>query len=568
MLAALLLTVTGRARRIELAVAERTTDLQREVAERQRTEAALRDSEQRLRNIVDHAPIGIAYADLRGHVHECNPRLRELLGDDRDVPAAPNAPLATRNMADWVPAADRDAEQQALSRLFTGEVSELRRHTRLQHRDGHLLWVQMGCRVLRDAQGEPKRLLVVVEDITDQLKRQEAEQGLQVAESASRAKNEFLSRMSHELRTPLNAILGFGQLLEMNRQPELASHQAGWVAHILQAGWHLLDMINDTLDLSRIESGMLQLEPGPVALAPLVAQCLGMVQPAAEQRQISLQQDLAPDAGSAWGDSTRLKQVLSNLLSNAVKYNVDGGRVQISTRRLDAQWLELRVSDTGLGLSPAQMAHLFQPFNRLGRERGHIEGTGIGLVISRRLAELMGGTLEAENILGQGASFVLRIPAATPEALSDAAQTTSPDAAHRYRRRLVHYIEDNETNAEVMHGILAQRPQVTLTVSANARDGLAAVRRQKPDLLLLDLHLPDMDGLTLLRQLKHDPRLRDLPVLMVSADGTPAGIDEALAAGALHHLTKPLNVSAFLSLLDQVLEDADTQYGEIDDAQG
>jgi PAS domain S-box-containing protein len=564
MLAALLLTVTGRARRIEVAVAERTTDLQREVAERQRTEAALRDSEQRLRNIVDHAPIGIAYADLQGRVHECNPRLRELLGDDQVQAMALDPRPATRSLVDWAPAADRAAEQQALNQLFTGAVSELRRRTRLQHRDGHLLWVQMGCRVLRDPQGEPKRLLVVVEDITDQLKRQEAEQGLQVAESASRAKNEFLSRMSHELRTPLNAILGFGQLLEMNRKPALAAHQAGWVGHILQAGWHLLEMINDTLDLSRIESGMLRLEPGPVALAPLVAGCLGMVQPAADLRQITLHQDLAADAASAWGDATRLKQVVTNLLSNAVKYNVHAGQVRLSTRRLDKQWLELRVTDTGLGLSPAQMAGLFQPFNRLGRERGHIEGTGIGLVISRRLAEMMGGTLEADSTQGQGASFVLRLPAAAPAATSDNQLPAPPETNQRYRQRQVHYIEDNGTNAEVMQGIMAQRPQVRMTVSTNGRDGLAALRRQPPDLLLLDLHLPDMDGLALLRQLKRDPQLHELPVLVVSADGTPAHVDEVLDAGAMHYLTKPLNVGAFLSLVDQVLEDVDTQYGELD----
>ena len=554
MLAALLLTVTGRTRRIETAVAERTADLQHEVTERERTESALRESEQRFRNIFDHAPIGIVYADLQGRVRDANPRLRELIGYDADT-------LAHRTIADLTYPDDRADDTLALGRLLRDELPEVQRNTRLQHRDGTVLSVRMNWRVLRNAHSQPQRLVAVVEDITEQLRFQEAEQGRQLAESANRAKSEFLSRMSHELRTPLNAMLGFGQLLDLDRQPRLATHQQGWVGQILQAGWHLLEMINDTLDLSRIEAGMLRLVLAPVALQPLVAHCVAMVSPAATRRGITLQVHIADHASHALGDETRLKQVLSNLLSNAVKYNVAGGQVVVRSHRLDAQTLEVRVLDTGLGLDEAQMADLFQPFNRLGREQSDTEGTGIGLVISRRLAELMGGTLTAESVAGVGATFVLRLPLASLQAPKPELSATMDPDSDRYRRRTVHYVEDNETNVEVMRGILAHRPQVTLEVSTLGLDGLTAIRSHPPDLILLDMHLPDVDGLELLRQLQRDPACADIPIVVVSADATPTRIAEAMAAGARHYQTKPLNLAGFLGVLDDLLESIDTKFG-------
>jgi CheY-like chemotaxis protein/two-component sensor histidine kinase len=322
---------------------------------------------------------------------------------------------------------------------------------------------------------------------------------------------------------------------------------------ILQAGWHLLEMINDTLDLSRIESGMLRLEPTSVLLQPLLTHCLAMVAASAQQRNIQLEHHVAPDALVALADETRLKQVLTNLLSNAVKYNVPGGRVVVSTSRPDAQFVQISVLDTGLGLSDAQMADLFQPFNRLGREDGQTEGTGIGLVISRGLAELMGGTLQAHSVEGQGATFVLKLPQAplTTPADDRAYPPATPPSVNALRR--VHYIEDNETNVEVMRGMMAQRPQWALDVSTLGWPGLEAMRQQVPDLILLDLHLPDADGLTLLAEIRRDPRLHAVPVVVVSADATPSRTAEALAAGANHYLTKPLNLSSFLAVIDSML---------------
>jgi signal transduction histidine kinase len=237
----------------------------------------------------------------------------------------------------------------------------------------------------------------VVEDITEHLRLAETERARDAAEASSRAKSEFVSRMSHELRTPLNAMLGFAQLLSMDRKPALAPQQLGWASQIQRAGWHLLEMINDTLDLARIESGAVELSVQPLELAPLVRASVALVSAAADKRGIVLAEELDPRASATMGDETRLKQVLTNLLSNAVKYNRDGGRITVESRLANERHVEIVVRDTGLGMSPTQVDSLFQPYNRLGRESSTIEGTGIGLVISRRLAELMGGDRRARR---------------------------------------------------------------------------------------------------------------------------------------------------------------------------
>jgi signal transduction histidine kinase/ActR/RegA family two-component response regulator len=434
-----------------------------------------------------------------------------------------------------------------------------RRQMRLLRADGSALWVRVHITGLRDERGQVQRLAGAVEDIAEHLRLEASERALDLAETASRTKSEFVSRMSHELRTPLNAMIGFSQLLGLDRNPALAPHQHDWAGQIQRAGWHLLEMINDTLDLARIESGAVQVELHPVHVPAMLAASLSMVSNSARQRGVILHEELSPEVPLVMGDETRLKQVLTNLLSNAVKYNIEGGSVVVGTV-LDAQGrVEITVRDSGLGMSPEQMAGLFQPYNRLGRESSNIEGTGIGLVISRRLAELMHGTLEAASVAGQGSVFTLRLPRAdadTAEPLQ-----THPNAPLPYQQRLVHYIEDNETNIEVMRGILAQRPQVVLQVSTMGLDGLSAIRRQRPDLILLDMQLPDISGLELLRHLKQDDALADIPVMVVSADATGPRMHEALTLGAAHYLTKPLDITRFLGTLDAMLDAIDTRWG-------
>ena len=319
-------------------------------------------------------------------------------------------------------------------------------------------------------------------------------------------------------------------------------------------------MINDVLDLSRIESGNVRLVIEPLELSTLLSGTLPLVEQEARKRGIRISHELAPDAVRVLGDATRVKQILTNLLTNALKYNTDQGRIHVTTRLIGTE-VEISVADTGLGMTPAQMGELFQPFNRLGRERSSQEGTGIGLVISQRLAELMGGSLRARSVTGEGSVFILSLP--TVENLdtvrSDLDNLVSGPA--QYQHRVVHYVEDNETNVEVMRGVLAQRPQVLMDVSITGLDGLAAIRIRRPDVILLDMHLPDISGMELLRHLKADLATSTIPVVIVSADALASQIDEAMQAGALRYLTKPVNVAELLAVLDELLEQADTRWG-------
>ena len=554
MLGALLLTVTGRTRRIEAAVKDRTAALQREIAERERTEADLRESEQRFRNILNNVPIGVVYTDLHGNVKQINPRFCELTGYRAEE-------LASMNVAALTHPDDRIQDLELSGQLVRGEIPMYRRQGRYLTRDNRMVWVQSVVTLLRDIHGAPHRIVGVVEDITEHLRLAEAERAREIAEAANLAKSEFLSRMSHELRTPLNAMLGFAQLLELDQNHPLPAAQRPWVAQIQAAGWHLLDMINDVLDLSRIESGTLNLQSDKLDLRDIIAAVLPLVEQDVQRRGIVVTQNVPGDTARVIGDATRVKQILINLLSNAVKYNSDGGRIHIGTRSSHRDSIDLVVTDTGLGMTPSQLAQLFQPFNRLGRERSSLEGTGIGLVISQRLAELMGGALRARSTAGEGSSFVLSLPRAEQPDSVVAELDDSKSTPSDYHQRSVHYVEDNETNVEVMRGILSRRPQVRLDVSITGLDGLAAIRARRPDLILLDMHLPDIDGMELLRHLKADSGTADIPVVVVSADALASQIEAALQAGAHQYLTKPVSVSQLLSVVDALLDDAETRFG-------
>jgi len=553
LLGALLLVVTGHTRRTELVVAASTEQLRAEVAERRRAEAVQQETRERLQGILDNAPLGVLFLDAQGLVIECNARFAEMAG------VAPDAVLGDSVLALAHPD-DRESLAAMRRDLLRGAATRSVATLRLRAPGAAVRWtpVRVITSALRDDSGQVLRVVAVVEDVADQLRLEASEQARLRAESANRAKNEFLSRMSHELRTPLNAMIGFAQLLGLDREPALARHQQDWAQQIQRAGWHLLELINETLDLSRIESGSLSLAPQPLDLRRMAEAALSLVASAAAQRGIGLEVSADPGVPAGVGDATRVRQVLTNLLTNAIKYNRPGGAVRVHVSRTGDHQVAVAVADTGLGMDAAQQARLFQPYDRLGREGSGIEGTGIGLVISQRLLELMGGTLAVESQPGQGSVFTFTLPA-TDEAAAD-----EPDAAESlpapYAQRLVHYVEDNPTNVEVMRGILAQRPQVRLEVSTLGLDGLAAIRREPPDLILLDMQLPDIAGPELLRFLKNDDTLAKIPVIVVSADATPDHVRSALTLGALHYLTKPLDVASFLAHVDEALESMETRW--------
>ena len=393
-------------------------------------------------------------------------------------------------------------------------------------------------------------------DLTEHKEYQDARLAAQVADAANRAKSEFLSRMSHELRTPLNAVLGFAQLLRLDRQHPLTDGQRSKVELIERAGGHLLGVISDVLDLSRIDSGSLPLSIEAVPLVHVLEEAVSMVGAAASDAGVVLVPPQVQAGMNVFADRLRLRQILVNLLTNAIKYNRRGGRVMVSVWP-DAGQIAMEVSDTGRGLSAEQCQHLFEPFNRLGAENSGIEGTGIGLVIVRRLIELMSGHIEVSSEVGVGTRFVVWMPQAdVPEADWDDAEVTTisgtlngPETGYT-----VLYAEDNEVNVALFKQVMSLRPQCRLMVANSGKQALALAAMQRPDLVLLDMHLGDMTGFELADALDRNPLTAGLPRVALSADAMPDTIHEARSRGFAAYLTKPLDVVAVLRCLDEVMQ--------------
>ena len=533
-----------------------------------RRQRALAHSERRYRTLLDSAPDAI-YVTQGGRFAYLNPAALRLFG------AQQASQLLGQPVMDRIHPDSRAAVQARIRTL----VQERRPVPALAERylrlDGSAVDVEVtaapyaggpdaGRQVIVRDITERRRAEMALQRLNDELEQRVAERtaGMAAArdeaERANRAKSEFLSRMSHELRTPLNAILGFGQLLALEAGD---ATQAARVREIIGAGRHLLSLINDVLDLARIEAGELSISAELVALQPLIGECLALLQPQAAARRIRLQGPPEGLAAQVLADRTRLKQVLLNLLSTAVKYNREAGTASVACVDEGAAW-QLRVTDTGPGLDAAQQARLFVPFERLDAERTAVEGTGIGLALTRRLVELMGGCTGVDSTPGEGSSFWVRLPKASapqaavrpPQAAVDPAAAgmatdvagAAPDATGTVD---VLCIEDNPVNMLLVEGIVALRPRLRLLRAATPGRGLALARTQRPRLILLDIHLPEMDGFEVMRRLREDAATRDIPVVAVSASAMPADIARGRAAGVDDYLTKPLEVERLLQLL-------------------
>ena len=395
-----------------------------------------------------------------------------------------------------------------------------------------------------------------------QEKNVELESAKVVAEKANLAKSDFLSSMSHELRTPLSAILGFAQLMESGSPPPTVSQKRS-IDQILKAGWYLLELINEILDLALIESGKLSLSLEPVSLAEVMHECQAMIEPQAQKRGISVAFPRLETPFFVKADRTRVKQVLINLLSNAIKYNRVGGSVVVSAVAGTPGRVRISVTDTGEGLAPDQLAQLFQPFNRLGQEANVQEGTGIGLVVSKRLVELMGGAIGVESEVGKGSVFWIELdltagpqPAAGAAGPADAVPAQAQAGAPL---RTLLYVEDNPANLMLVEDLIARRPDIRLLSARDGNRGVEVARAALPDVILMDINLPGISGVDALRILAEDPATAHIPVIALSANAMPRDIEKGLEAGFFRYLTKPIKVNEFMDTLDVALKFAKSQ---------
>jgi len=420
---------------------------------------------------------------------------------------------------------------------------------RNRHVDGRWVTVEVRARPLHRTDGDPRAVLVA-RDVTENVILENALRSAKAeAERANRAKSEFLSRMSHELRTPLNSVLGFTQVLQ--REEHLAEQEES-LDYIYRAGLHLLDLINEVLDISRIESGTMSVSLESVAIEDLTHDCLALVAPQAQSNAVRLihRRDGAHYVRT---DQQRATQVILNLLSNAIKYNRRDGSVTVAYEER-SEWLRLSVIDTGNGIRPEDFASLFEPFERLEAEFGNVEGTGLGLALSKGLVEAMGGELGMASTLGEGSTFWVEFPIVTAPILDlddTPAPTASEDASGS---STLLYVEDNFANLKLVERLLRHRHDVRLLSATKGTLGFELAQQHLPQLILLDIHLPDVSGYDLLKRLRADPRTAAIPVVIVSADATAGQLRRLMSAGAQDYLTKPLKVSAFFDVVNRFLK--------------
>jgi PAS domain S-box-containing protein len=516
----------------------------------ERTVAA-REAESFFEGLIATSPVLIwraAAADLAAVY--VSPNVERLLGFSADEVLETEGFWKARMHAE-----DHESFRAAVAEADRAGQGEFESEFCVQHRDGTFRWFYALVSLERAQTGAVEYVVSFGLDITGR-KAMEAglEQARHEAERANHAKSEFLSRMSHELRTPLNAVLGFAQLLEMD---PLSPEQRESLGYILKAGRHLLDLINEVLDIARIEAGRMSITPESVPLAEVTREVLELTAPLATDRAIKVRAEiLEEDTHYVLADRQRLKQVLLNLLSNAVKYNKVGGEVVLAYQTLHGR-VRVLVTDTGPGIPPDKQARLFIPFERLGTVQGGVEGTGLGLALSKRLTQAMGGSIGVESELGKGSTFWVELPLAespVAEAERTFEETRLAGAALTAERHYsVLYIEDNLAHLELIERLVARRPGVRLLSAMQGRIGMNLAREHRPDVILLDMHLPDVPGFEILHRLQADLRTRLIPVVTMSSDPSPEQVERLLAAGAHACMAKPIDVVELMKILDEVL---------------
>jgi PAS domain S-box-containing protein len=511
----------------------------------ERVRTAERDSV--LAAVLESSGDAIVSTDLAGVVRSWNRAAEATYG--RYAGEAVGRPLSV-----VVPPDRADDLDELLRHVRQGE--RVRLETRHLRADGSAVSVALTAAPLRDRAANVVGVSVVAHDITERKQAEHAlEQAKEAADEANQAKSEYLSRMSHELRTPLNAILGFGQLLEMDGLPGEQHENLG---HILSAARHLLGLINEVLDIAAIEAGRLPLSVEPVGVAEVIGEAVELMRPLADQHGVVLVGGVTEGCDDfVLADRQRIKQILLNLLSNAVKYNVEGGSVRLTCGAAADGRFRIEVADTGRGIPDEALDRLFIPFERLAAGPTGVEGTGLGLALSQRLAQAMGGTLGVATNVGQGSTFWIELPVAERPARQGERQLRSAGKEPPERppaSLTVLYIEDNASNLELVERIV-QRRGANLISAMRPVLGLELAREHHPDLVLLDLQLPDIPGEEVLRRLRSDPRTAAIPVVILSADARPGLVAGLLAAGARAFLTKPIDVAELLGLLDQVADE-------------
>ena len=524
-------------------------------ADQKKLDQRLRDQQFYTRSLIESNIDAIMTTDPSGIISDLNKQMEALTGCTRDeLIGAPFKKYFT------------DPERaEAAIKLVLSENKITNYELTAHARDGKETVVSLNATTFYDRDRTLQGVFAAARDVTErkrldqvlQEQNTELEGAKFVAEKANLAKSEFLSSMSHELRSPLNAILGFAQLMESD-SPPATSTQKESISQILQAGWHLLKLINEILDLAKVESGQVPLSLEPVSLAEVMLECQAMIEPQAQQREIKLSFPRFDPNSFVLADRTRLKQVFINLLSNAIKYSSKQGRVELECAEIRPERIRVSIRDTGAGLSQEQLAQLFQAFNRLGQEAGGEEGTGIGLVVTKRLVELMGGDIGVESTVGVGSVFWFELSStAAPQLAADIdepLEISRTQAQPGTSQRTLLYVEDNPANLKLIEQLIARRPDIRLLSAVNGILGVELARDKLPDVILMDINLPGISGIQALKILRDDPVTTHIPVLALSANAMPLDIKKGLEAGFFRYLTKPIKVSEFMEALDVALD--------------